>query len=52
MGNIGLTLCAFSYAGEMFLVVTADAGSFPDLDVLMAGMDRDWTALLRELDSE
>ncbi len=52
VGNIGLTLCAFSYAGEMFLVVTADAGSFPDLDVLMAGMDRDWKALVLDLDSE
>ena len=38
-------LCAFSYAGQLFLVVTADAGSFPDLDVLMAGMERDWRAL-------
>lgn len=44
-GNIGLTICAFSYAGRMYLVVTADAGAFPDLDVLMAGMERDWQAL-------
>lgn len=40
--NIGLTLCAFSYAGPLFMVVTADAGGLPDLDVLMAGMQRDW----------
>jgi len=45
-GNVGLTLCAFSYAGQIFLVVTADATAFPDLDVLMAGMERDWNALI------
>jgi hypothetical protein len=31
------------------LVVTADATAFPDLDVLMAGMERDWQALVRAL---
>jgi diacylglycerol O-acyltransferase len=46
VGNVGLTLCAFSYAGEVFLVVTADANGFPDLDGLMAGMERDWQALI------
>jgi WS/DGAT/MGAT family acyltransferase len=44
-GNVGLTLCAFSYAGRISLVVTADATAFPDLDVLMAGMEQDWQAL-------
>ncbi len=44
-GNVGLSLCAFSYSGQIFLVVTADAAGFPDLDVLMAGMERDWHAL-------
>jgi hypothetical protein len=44
-GNVGLSLCAFSYAGQIFLVVTADAAGLPDLDVLMAGMERDWHAL-------
>jgi len=44
-GNIGVTLCAFSYAGQVFLVVTADATRFPDLDVLMAGMQREWADL-------
>jgi len=34
-GNIGLTLCAFSYAGRLCLVVTADATAFPDLGVLV-----------------
>ena len=45
VGNVALTLAAFSYAGRMSLVVTADATGFPDLDVLMAGMERDWRAL-------
>ena len=44
-GNVGLTLCAFSYTGQIFLVVTADATAFPDLDVLMTGMEQDWQAL-------
>jgi hypothetical protein len=44
-GNIGVTLCAFSYAGQVFLVVTADATGFPDLDVLMAAMEREWADL-------
>ena len=45
MGNIGLTLCAFSYAGRISLVVTADATAFPDLDELITGMERDWHEL-------
>jgi diacylglycerol O-acyltransferase / wax synthase len=42
LGNIALSLCAFSYAGRLSLVVTADARRFPDLEALMAGMERDW----------
>jgi WS/DGAT/MGAT family acyltransferase len=44
-GNVGLTLCAFSYAGRILLVVTADATAFPNLEVLMASMERDWQHL-------
>lgn len=44
-GSVGLTLCAFSYAGQISLVVTADATAFPDLDVLTAGMEQNWHAL-------
>ena len=51
VGNIGLTLCAFSYAGEISLVVTADEHAFPDLDVLMEGMKRDWQLLAGEEES-
>ena len=46
VGNIALTLCAFSYAGRLSMVVTADSTAFPDLDVLMEGMERDWHALV------
>ena len=51
-GNVGLVLCAFSYAGQMALVVTADATAFPDLDELIAGMERDWHALAGRLVAE
>ncbi len=46
VGNVGLVLCAFSYAGRLSLVVTADATGFPDLDVLVDGMEREWDALV------
>ena len=45
-GNVGLALCAFSYVGQICLVVTADAARFPDLDTLMDGMERNWEALV------
>ncbi|HEX6128270.1 MAG TPA: wax ester/triacylglycerol synthase family O-acyltransferase [Candidatus Limnocylindria bacterium] len=45
IGNIGLTLCAFSYAGHVALVVSADARGFPDLDELIAGMAEEWKML-------
>lgn len=45
VGNIGLTVCAFSYAGRVSLVVTADKEGFPDVDELIRGMERDWQAL-------
>jgi WS/DGAT/MGAT family acyltransferase len=45
VGNIGLTLAAFSYAGRVSLVVTADARGFPDVDELIHGMERDWQTL-------
>jgi diacylglycerol O-acyltransferase / wax synthase len=45
MGNVGLALAAFSYTSHVSLVVTTDAGAFPDVDVLMAAMDRDWQTL-------
>jgi len=44
-GHVPLALCALSYAGRMHLVVTADAIAFPDLDTLIAGMERGWRLL-------
>lgn len=46
VGNMGPIQCAFSYAGKLFLVVTADANCFPDLEVLSAGMATDARVLL------
>ena len=45
VGNIGLICCAFSYDGLLSLVVTADATTFPDLDVLIDGLGDAWRAL-------
>jgi diacylglycerol O-acyltransferase / wax synthase len=44
-GNVGLNLNTLSYDGRAYLAVTADAGAHPDLDVLMAAMERDWQEL-------
>ena len=45
VGNVGLTVCAFSYAGTVALVVTADARGFPDVDEIIDGMAADWRTL-------
>jgi hypothetical protein len=46
VGNMGPIQCAFSYAGKLFLVVTADANCFPNREVLSAGMATDARVLL------
>ena len=45
VGNIGLICCAFSYRSQLSLVVTADATTFPDLDLLIEGIDDEWRVL-------
>jgi len=45
-GNVGISLCAITYAGSLHLVVTADAAGFPDIDVLVGGMARGWHELI------
>jgi len=44
-GNVDLAFCAISYAGRLYLVVTADASAIPDIDVLMSGMGHAWRHL-------
>lgn len=43
--NVGLTILAFSYAGRLTLAIRVDPDAFPDLDVLLAAIQRDWQAL-------
>lgn len=44
-GNVTLVFAALSYCGRLNLVVNADATACPDIDVLVAGMDRTWAEL-------
>jgi diacylglycerol O-acyltransferase len=44
-GNLGLSFVALSYAGRLAVTVRADADQFPDLELLLAAMERDWKAL-------
>jgi diacylglycerol O-acyltransferase len=43
--NVGLTVVASTYAGTLDLTVRADPDRFPDLDVLLAAMGREWQAM-------
>ncbi|BCJ44979.1 diacylglycerol O-acyltransferase [Actinoplanes ianthinogenes] len=47
-GNVGLSVVALSYAGELAITVQAGADAFPDLPAMTTGMRRDWTALAEE----
>jgi diacylglycerol O-acyltransferase / wax synthase len=44
-GNVTLTFAALSYHGWLEVVVDADAGACPDVDVLVTGMNRAWESL-------
>ena len=44
-GNVTLAFCACSYAGTLYLSVTADATSTPDIDVIQDGMAQTWRDL-------
>ena len=46
VGNLSLGFLALSYAGRLTIAVQADADQYPDLDVLIAAMERDRAALL------
>ncbi len=43
--DVGLTFIASSYAGRVTLAVRADPDAFPDLDIAMAAIERDWRRL-------
>ncbi|WP_432994224.1 wax ester/triacylglycerol synthase domain-containing protein [Dactylosporangium sp. CA-233914] len=44
-GNLMVAFVALSYAGRLAVTVVADRDRFPDLPVLLAGMEREWSAL-------
>ena len=44
-GNVTISFCACSYSGTLYLSVTADAASTPDIDVIVDGMARAWREL-------
>ena len=44
-GNVTVSFAALSYAGRLTLSVIADAASWPDLDVLVAGLRASWAEL-------
>lgn len=46
-GTVGLSFGILSYAGRLNLSVCADGERFPDLRVLMAGMEESWSRLSR-----
>jgi WS/DGAT/MGAT family acyltransferase len=46
VGNVTVTFAALSYHGRLDVVVEADAGACPDVDVLVAGMCRAWESLV------
>jgi WS/DGAT/MGAT family acyltransferase len=43
--NVGLAVVASSYAGRLSIGVRVDPDAFPDLDVLMSAMEREWQTL-------
>jgi len=44
--DVGLTFLASSYAGRLTVTVRTDPDLFPDLDVLIEAMERDWRQLV------
>lgn len=45
VGNVTISFCAFSYAGCLYLVVTADATATPDVERLIIGAQNEWNEL-------
>jgi WS/DGAT/MGAT family acyltransferase len=44
-GNLTITFLALSYAGRLVVTAIADRDHFPDLPVVLSGMQREWAAL-------
>jgi len=44
-GNVSLMVSAFSYCGRLSLLLDVRASAYPDIDVLVGGMQRSWEAL-------
>jgi WS/DGAT/MGAT family acyltransferase len=44
-GNVTMVFAALSYRGRLDVLVDADAATWPDVDVLVAGMHRAWARL-------
>jgi diacylglycerol O-acyltransferase len=51
-GNCTVLVCAFSYAGRLYLVANVDATACPDVDVFMTGMESGWRRLSRVKSAE
>ena len=45
-GNVTLMFAALSYCGRLTILLTARAAAYPDIDVLVAGMQRSWDDLV------
>jgi WS/DGAT/MGAT family acyltransferase len=45
-GNVSLMFSALSYCGRLSLALNARASAYPDIDVLVAGMQRSWQDLM------
>jgi WS/DGAT/MGAT family acyltransferase len=45
-GNVSLMVSAFSYCGRLGLLLDVRASAYPDIDVLVGGMQRSWEELV------
>lgn len=43
-GNVTVSTCALSYAGSLYIAVTADASACPDIDSMTRRMEAEWTS--------
>jgi WS/DGAT/MGAT family acyltransferase len=51
-GNVTVLFAALSYRGRFDVAVVADAAACPDVDVVLAGMNRTWRALAAGVQAE